>query len=152
MDKTMDKKLILEIVRKYLDDNFSTMESISDSFYKIGMNVSKSKVSKALHLAISQNIVNIEMARAIANKAISNSKRHSGYDKKIRKKYEELFFMREKFIKATKNIKQLEFDEIDFFLSTFNSSFGDADDFPIATTTDPEDLEEAYLKYKKSLE
>lgn len=169
----MEKNLVLEIVRKYIDDKFSTMESISDSFYRMGINVSKSKVSEALHLAITQNIVNIETARAIAAKAISNSKRHSGYDKKIRQKYEELFFMREEFIKATQNNKQLEFDDIettnindfedlpetqqskdkkDFFLSTFSSSFGDADDFPIDTTTAPEELEENYIKYRKSLE
>lgn len=171
----MEKKLILEIVRRYLDENLATMQSISDSFKDENIKMSTSKVSEALHLAISQNIVSDNIARDIANKAIANSKRHSGSDRKIRQKYEELFFIREEVKKNQKKYSQIEIsqDELDeliddmktskisdsetnskreFFLSTFHSSFSDADEFDIDTSTEPEDLEEKYDNYIKGLQ
>lgn len=171
----MEKKLILEIVRRYLAENLATMQSISDSFKDENIKMSTSKVSEALHLAISQNIVSDNIARDIANKAIANSKRHSGSDRKINQKYEELFLIREEVKKNQKKYSQIEFsqDEMneiieemknnnttnsetnfqkEFFLSTFHSSFSDADEFDIDTSTDNEDLEEKYDNYIKGLQ
>lgn len=163
----MDKKLIKEIVRKYLESNIKTMQAVSDFFAESGIKISTSKISEALHLAISQNVVDMNTAKAIANKAIYNSKRHSGYDKKIRQKYDELFKLRKEFIEYSKKYTQLEIHDTksqnvnfftnkddpqkDFFLETFYDSFGDSDDFEINIATEKDELEEKYEKYKESL-
>lgn len=94
----LNENLILEIVRLYVSDPYSTISSISEYYKEIGLNVSKDNVSKALHKAISENIVNNSTAHEIADKAARNSKYKSGYDQKARRKYAELFEERKRFI------------------------------------------------------
>lgn len=160
----MDKSLILQIVRLYVNDEFSTISNISDYYAEVGIKVSKNKISEALHTAISHNLVDYTTAKAIAQKAISNSRSYSGYDKRIRAKYNELFAERKKFIEEQEAYEKIELEKSkdnssdphmqskkDFFMDTFYSSFSDADEFEIDTSVEKEDLESKYDSYLKSL-
>lgn len=144
----LEKKLILEIVRLYVSNPYSTISSISEYFKEIGLNISKDKVSKALHKAISENIVTNSTAHEIADKAARNSKFKSGYDQKARKKYAELFEERKRFIAKQEEEKK---SKKEFVLNTFSSTFSDADEYPIDSSTEEEDLEEKYDNYRKGL-
>lgn len=134
---SLEIALIKKICKQYAYDDLSSRQSISED-----NSISKSKVTKYLHLGITENIVNDETAKLIAQKAISRVWHNYGDTRKIKEVYRELFKKREECIlKSTvltpEEIAQREIYR-DHILATFNDTYSDGDEFPLS----PENLED----------
>lgn len=142
--KTYDVNTIKRVCEKYAFERMSTRESIATDEEFIYKKLTPNKVSKYLHLGISLNIVDDETAKAIEQKAINNSARHSGSTYKIKETYRQLFIERNKVkqqekqekeqkIKPNNTISRKEQDSQDsykeFFKSTYKDVFSDGDEF-----------------------
>lgn len=144
--KSCDVNTIKRVCEKYAFDRFSTRQSIVEDEEFMYKKLNPNKVTKYLHLGISLNIVDDETAEAIQQKAINNSARHSGSTYKIKETYRQLFIERNKVKQQQKQEKEIKKEETkiitthekqdpreayrEFFNSTFEEVYSDADEFP----------------------